>query len=175
MILDLLQRITNLLESKKIDYMLSGSLALNAYSLPRMSLDIDFVIEIDKNNVEDFISIFDEHYYFNKDVIIEETNRRGMFNIIDHQTGFKIDYIVRKDTEYHSLEFERKRKLKITDFDVWIVSPEDLIISKIEWIQKLKSEKQINDIKNLLAIPKIDRPYIQEWCNKLKLQTYELI
>ncbi len=175
MILDLLHRITGLLETKKIDYMLSGSLALNAYSIPRMSLDIDFVIEINKDNVDDFLSVFDKHYYFNKDVIIEETNRRGMFNVIDHHTGFKIDFIVRKDSEYRNLEFRRKRKLKITDFEVWIVSPEDLVISKIEWIQQLKSEKQINDIKNLLAISQIDKKYIQKWCNELNLHTFELI
>ena len=153
--------------------MLSGGLALNAYSVPRMSLDIDIVIEI--QNVDDFLSIFDDNYYINKHTVIEETSRRGMFNVIDHKTGFKIDFIVRKESEYRKLEFKRKRRLKIVDRKVWIVSPEDLIISKIEWIQQLKSEKQIHDIQSLLEDQTVDKEYIQKWCKKLNLNTYNII
>ena len=98
-----------------------------------------------------------------------------MFNIIDHTTGFKIDFILRKNTEYRKHEFERRKQVKIVDFDVWIVSPEDLTISKIEWIQQFKSEKQINDIQNLAAIPEIDKKYIISWCKKLNLNTFNLL
>ena len=98
-----------------------------------------------------------------------------MFNIIDHETGYKIDFIVRKDSTYRKHEFERRQKAKVGNFEVWIASPEDLIISKIIWIQQLTSEKQINDIKNLLAIPGIDKEYVVRWCRELKLNTYNLI
>ena len=81
-------------------------------------------------------------------------------NVIDLETGLKIDFIVKKDTEYRKYEFKRRKITKIYDFNVWIVAPEDLTISKLEWIQQLKSDKQITDIKNLLAIPDIDKKYI---------------
>jgi len=79
------------------------------------------------------------------------------------------------NSEYRKLEFERKQRAKIADFDVWIVAPEDLTISKIEWIQQHQSDKQINDIQNLIAIPELDKEYIITWCNKLKLNTFNLI
>ncbi len=175
MILGLLKRITKSLENKNIPYMLSGSIALNNYTIPRMTLDIDIVIELHEEKLNDFLAIFNESYYLNANIVKEETKRLGMFNVIDHVTGFKVDFILRKNTEYRKLEFERKQRTKIADFEVWIVAPEDLIISKIEWIQQYQSDKQINDIQNLIANPKLDREYIITWCNKLKLNTFNLL
>jgi hypothetical protein len=175
MIIDLLRRVTQSLEEKKIPYMLSGSLALNAYSVPRMSLDIDIVIELYEKQMIGFFEIFNENYYINKKTVKQEINRQGMFNVIDLKSGFKVDFILKKETEYRNIEFSRRRREPVADFDVWIVSPEDLIISKIDWIQQLKSDKQINDIENLIAIPGLDMNYISYWCEKLNLNTYELI
>ena len=175
MILKLLKRITKSLENKNIPYMLSGSIALNNYAIPRMTMDIDIVIRLHEENIEDFLSIFDENYYINKEVVKKEMKSLGMFNVIDHQTGFKVDFILRKSSEYRKHEFSKRRKIQIVDFDVWIVSPEDLIISKIEWIQQLQSDKQISDIGNLLAMPELDTKYIAKWCKKLNLNTFNLI
>lgn len=175
MILELLQRIANELENTKIPYMLSGSIALNHYSIPRMTVDIDIVIELYEENLSNFLNIFGENYYLNKETVLIETKKHGMFNVIDFETGFKIDFIIRKESDYRKHEFLRRRKVEIANFEVWIVSAEDLVISKIEWIQQLQSDKQITDIKNLLAYPEIDKVYIKDWCNKIGLKTFNLI
>lgn len=175
MILGLLKRISNELESKQIPYMLSGSIALNNYCVPRMTVDIDIVIELYEEKLYDFLSIFDENFYYNSETVKSETKKRGMFNIIDHETGFKIDFILRKGSEYRKHEFMRRKRTKIEDIEVWMVTPEDLVISKIDWIQHYQSEKQITDIKNLMAISGIDKNYIAEWSQKLSLNTFNLI
>jgi hypothetical protein len=175
MILKLLENISKSLEENDIPYMLSGSIALNHYCVPRMTVDIDIVIELFEEKIKDFLSIFTGNYYLNADTVKIETKRHGMFNAIDNETGFKVDFIVRKDTVFRENEFLRRRKAVIANFDVWIVSPEDLIISKIEWIQQIQSDKQINDIINLLAYPSVDKDYIKNWCNNLSLNTFNLI
>ncbi|MEI6048015.1 MAG: hypothetical protein WCS03_03885 [Bacteroidota bacterium] len=175
MITDLLKRVTQSLEEKEIPYMLSGSLALNAYTVPRMSLDIDIVIELNEEDLIGFFEIFNDNYYINRKTVKEEIQQHGMFNVIDLKTGFKVDFILKKETEYRNNEFSRRRREPIADFDVWIVSPEDLIISKIDWIQEYQSDKQISDIRNLMAMADLDMGYIIYWCKKLNLNTYELI
>lgn len=175
MIAELLKKVTSGLNLLGIQYMLSGSLALNYYTIPRSTHDIDLVIALFEEQLEDFLNIFGDEYYVNRDTVIYETKRRGMFNIIDYESGYKIDFILRKNTDYRLHEFNRKKKVKIDDLDVWIVSPEDLIISKIEWIQELQSEKQINDIKLLLDIEGIDKNYIIYWCDNLKINTFDLL
>lgn len=172
---ELLKKVTGLLDQKGIQYMVSGSLAFNVYCIPRMSMDIDFVIELNQANVADFLGIFKSGYYMNEETVRQEIKRKGMFNVIDHRSGLKMDFIVRKDTEYRRLEFSRKIRKLLEDIPVWMVSPEDLIISKIEWIQQLQSEKQSFDIRMLLATPGIDKSYINFWCDKLNLKTYGLL
>jgi len=86
--------------------MISGNIAMNIYTIPRMTRDIDIFIELDKSGIDDFIALFPDSY-FNIDTIRDETAKRGMFNIIDNQTGFKIDFIIRKDTKYFKQAFKR--------------------------------------------------------------------
>src|SRR4030042_3252385 len=107
MILELLQRVCNSLDSKNIPYMISGSIALNIYTIPRMTRDINIVVELAENRVDEFITLF-PNSYFNKNVIKDEIRRQGMFNIIDNKTGFKLDFILRKDTEYFKHAFENR-------------------------------------------------------------------
>ena len=58
---------------------------------------------------------------------------------------------MRKSSEYRRLEFDRRQKIQILDFATWIVSKEDLIISKLFWAKDSHSELQLRDVKNLLA------------------------
>jgi len=175
MFAELLKTITQLLDQKGISYMVSGSLAVNVYSVPRMTLDIDIVIELNETNFDDFSAIFGSGFYINREAAKSEIRRKGMFNVIDHKSGLKIDFIIRKETEYRKLEFSRRSIKMIENIPVWMVSAEDLVISKIEWIQQLQSDRQTGDIKNLLAMPTIDREYISNWCRKLNLKTFHLI
>ncbi len=174
MIIELLKRVCNSLDKNNIPYMISGSIALNIYAVPRMTRDIDIVIELPSIRIEEFTSLFPDSY-FNKNTIQEEVRRKGMFNIIDNYTGFKIDFIVRKDTEYFNLAFNRRIRTKEFDTEIWVISVEDLIIAKIFWIQQYQSELQIMDIKNLLLNKKKDIQYIKDWCRKLKFNTYNLL
>jgi len=174
MINDLLHRICRSFGEHDIKYMVSGSIALNFYSIPRMTRDIDIVIELSDSGVDDFLGLFPDSYY-NKDVIIYEIKHKGMFNIIDHVTGFKIDFIIRKESEYYNLAFTRRKRISEFGADLWVISLEDLIIAKMIWIQQYQSELQIMDIKNLLFKPQKDIIYIKKWCKELGLNTFHLL
>ena len=174
MILQLLERIVQSLEAAHITYMVSGSIALNTYTIPRMTRDIDIVIELQKKDIDLFCKIFETGFYIDSETVREEVKRQGMFNVIDHESGYKIDFIIRKNSDYRRLEFERRVRTNVYGFDVWLVSIEDLIISKLIWIQELQSERQINDIRSLLENETVDHIYVQHWCNKLDLQTFNI-
>jgi hypothetical protein len=98
-----------------------------------------------------------------------------MFNIIDHASGFKADFVVLKNDAFRQEEFNRRRKVDFFDKTIYVVSPEDLLISKLIWIQDFQSPQQMEDIKNLSAIEQLDWPYITKWINKLNLKTFDLI
>jgi len=79
-----------------------------------------------------------------------------MFNIIDHATGYKADFVVLKDDPYRREEFSRRVKVTYIGKTIYVVSPEDLLISKLIWIQEYQSHIQIEDIKSLVEIDTLD-------------------
>jgi hypothetical protein len=93
-----------------------------------------------------------------------------MFNIIHKEGIVKIDFIIRKDTEYRKTEFKRRRQIIFEEIEIDITAPEDLVISKLYWAKESKSEMQIKDVKNLLkSVADMDKDYLRRWVKELKL------
>jgi hypothetical protein len=80
-----------------------------------------------------------------------------------------------KNEPFRQEEFRRKISMDYFGKQIYVVSPEDLIISKLIWIQELQSSVQIEDIKSLVEIETLDWPYINEWVKTLKLATFGLL
>ncbi|MFH1222837.1 MAG: hypothetical protein V1647_00665 [Pseudomonadota bacterium] len=165
---DVLKDVTAKLESAGIPYMLTGSFAVGYYVQPRMTRDVDLVVAIKEDDISTLEKLFSGDYYISKQSIINAVKNASMFNIIHEQAVTKVDLIVRKNTEYRITEFERRKKVKFADFYVFIVSKEDLILSKMIWSKDTRSELQLRDIKNLMLTP-YDEEYVDKWIKKLGL------
>jgi len=82
----------------------------------------------------------------------------------------KLDFIVRKESVYRKLEFERRKRVEMEGVPVWIRAPEDLILSKLDWAKDSHSELQLGDVKNLLhTLKNIDQTYLKKWIDALGL------
>lgn len=168
---EVLKIVTTRLESAGIRYMLTGSIAANFYTTPRMTRDIDIIIEVGEKDTERLFALFSDDFYADRDSIKNALHDRGMFNIIHRAGVVKVDFIVRKDADYRKIEFERRRKIEFEGLRIDVVSPEDLILSKLDWAKESLSEMQIRDVKNLLnTVPDLDMPYIEKWVAKLNLR-----
>jgi hypothetical protein len=58
---------------------------------------------------------------------------RTIFNVVHLGKVVKLDFIVRKDTPCRRREFERRNRVRMPGFEAWIVSREDLVLSKLAW------------------------------------------
>jgi len=163
---EILKDVVNKLNAANINYMLSGSIAMNYYSQPRMTRDIDIVIEIEDAKL--FYELFKNEYYINLNAVIDAVSKQDSFNIIHLEELVKIDFIVRKNSEYRKKEFERKISINLGEQELFIVTIEDLILSKLHWAKESKSEIQINDVRKLLT-EKVDLDYILKWAEKLEI------
>lgn len=172
---DFLKILIHFFDSNKIPYILSGSVAMSTYTVPRFTRGFDFVVHLKLQDVANLMEQFNEGYYCNEESVREAVNKKGMFNIIDHKSGYKADFVILKDEPYRQNEFSRKRLIDFLDMKLYIVSPEDLLLSKLIWIQELQSGVQMEDIKALSLLPELDRAYIYEWVNTLKLNTFNLL
>jgi hypothetical protein len=95
-----------------------------------------------------------------------------MFNMIHNALVVKVDCVVRKETEYHRQEFARRRAVFVADQEVFIVSPEDLILSKLDWAKESRSQMQLDDVRNLLgSVQGLDTVYLNRWADRWGLTT----
>jgi hypothetical protein len=150
--------------------MITGSIATNFYTVPRMTRDIDIVIEIDAQKIDQVYHDFEDEFYVDRDMIAQAVKSQGTFNIIHNETLVKVDFIIRKESEYRELEFGRRHSAIVEEVSLSIVSPEDLVISKLFWAKESRSEAQLNDVRNILEdVKDIDREYLKKWVGKLGL------
>jgi hypothetical protein len=168
--IEVLKLVCRRLQEVGIPYMLTGSLAANFYATPRMTRDIDMVIEMGKFEVAKFFRSFQDDFYIVKESIVEAITHEGMFNIIHNASVYKIDFVIRKDSPYRDTEFQRRREIDLDGTPMWIVSPEDLILSKMFWSKDSLSDFQLRDVRNLLSsVKNLDVKYIQKWVQTLEL------
>lgn len=169
--LALLKIVTQRLSKANIAYMISGSIACNYYTVPRMTRDIDIIIELKSAGVDKFVTLFQSDFYVDKEMIRKEVSRRGMFNLIHNQYVIKIDFIIRKESEFQDSAFFRRKKAIIENKPMWFISAEDLILSKLLWAKDSHSEIQLKDIRNLVGtVSNLDIRYLDSWISKLGLE-----
>lgn len=138
--LEVLKTVVSRLQSAGIHYMVTGSIALNFYSVPRMTRDIDLVIELSLPEVDRFCNLFSKDFYLSKEAVEGALKRPGVFNLIHNEAIVKVDFIVRKEGEYHREEFKRRRPVNLEGTTIFLVSPEDLILSKLLWARDTDAE-----------------------------------
>jgi hypothetical protein len=168
--LDILKDVIEKLSTLSIPYMLTGSLAMMYYAQPRMTRDIDIVVELSRTHIDDFVRIFKTKYYISSEAIEDAVATPFIFNLIHLESSVKVDFVVRKSEEYRVVEFNRRKKVKIDGIELFVVSKEDLILSKLIWLKDSDSELQKRDILNLLE-SFYDKEYLFEWAKKLNLYT----
>ena len=118
--------ILSLVTAAGIPYMITGSLASTYYGRPRTTQDIDLVIEADAHRLNAFVASMQQRgYYIDANDAAEALSQRSMFNIIDADSGYKLDLIVRKDREFSRQEFGRRREITLLGTRAFMVSPGD--------------------------------------------------
>lgn len=143
--------------------------------MPRATRDIDIVVELQEKHLIKFIEAIKNNFYYHEPTIREEIKLRGMFNIIHLESSYKVDFIICSSHSYEILKFERKQQIDYLGIKIWVITLEDLILSKLIWIQKIESELQKRDILSLLENTNVDLNYIYKWCKELNLKTYNII
>jgi hypothetical protein len=158
--LEVLRDVSARLASAGIEFMVTGSVAMNYYAEPRMTRDIDLVIALGEREASKIVNMFEGDYYVDQKAVSQAIERNSLFNLIHNESVVKVDCIILKQEPYRQEEFGRRRQVKIEDFDTWIVSREDLILSKLYWAKDSRSEMQLRDVRNLVA-GDCDEDYLQ--------------
>jgi len=151
-----------------IRYMLTGSLAMFHYSNYRMTADIDIVMELERKSGEMLARDIEPDYYVPHGSMRRAIESKRIFNVLHQETSFKVDCVMQKETPFHQNAFERRKKVDFHGKDIFIITAEDLVISKLWWASDSRSEKQLSDVRNLIR-NELDLAYIELWTKKLSV------
>lgn len=168
----ILVRIRDALETAKVPYMLTGSFASSFHGAPRVTHDVDIVIAPVLGTLEALLRQFSpDKYYVSRDAALEAYGAEGMFNVIDFATGWKVDLIIRKTRPFSLEEFERRRPELLDGTEVYVASPEDVVVAKLEWAKLGESERQLKDVASILRTRpgELDLGYVEKWVRSLRL------
>lgn len=121
------------LEEQGITYLLVGSLASGVYGEPRLTHDIDFVLELRAEQVTRLCEAFPAPDYFVSEQAAHEAVAGGsQFNVIHPASGNEIDFMLaRKDPWGRSQVSRRRREQILPDCPGYTAAPEDVVVAKL--------------------------------------------
>lgn len=169
---NLLRTIVDILDAVGIRYMVVGSFASSAHGEPRSTRDLDLVIDPTPTQLDNLLAELPaDQYYVDGDVARDALRRRSMFNVIEIETAWKLDFMIRKPRPFSMEELQRSQKTTILGLEVATATPEDTIIAKLEWAKLAASDRQLEDAAGVLRVcgAAIDLAYIERWIAELEL------
>ena len=171
---ELLRKVIRVLDAAGIEYMVTGSIASSLQGEPRTTHDIDLVVAIEKAAAKEMVKAFPPpDFYLDQETIIEAINKKGMFNLIEVNTGDKIDFWLLTDEPFDRSRFSRKYVEEVMGIRLCVSTPEDTILAKLRWA-KLSggSEKHFTDALRVYEVQyeKLDTYYLRSWAGKLSVE-----
>jgi len=168
----LLLKIAPVLDKLGTDYFITGGFAVSVWGRPRATFDIDIVVKLIDPQVSSLAKALrkiSEFGYIDKETAKKAISKKGEFNFIDPETGVKVDFWITKGDEASINEFKRRIIKKISGKNIYFISPEDLILSKLRWYEQNESSRHLEDIESVFKIQKnLDLRYLRKWA---KLQS----
>ena len=160
------------LDAAGIPHMLTGSIASSWYGEPRATQDLDVVIDPSPASLDRLVDgLQADGWYVDGDAAGAALGDRTQFNAIGRD-AFKVDFIVRRDRPFSAGEFERRQPAEVLGTPTFLPTVEDMVVAKLEWAQATDSDRQLRDVRGMLAVagPDLDRTYVDRWVQRLGLE-----
>lgn len=164
--LDLLRLVAETLERLGIRYAVVGSFASGAWGEPRMTHDIDVVVELDVFDAQLICNAFGaDEFYVSSTAAHEAVQNGRQFKLLHPASGNKIDFMVVGDSARAPAQLERCTLAPLlSDQMIRVASPKDVVLGKLLYYSEGGSEKHLRDISGRIRTQAvaIDYEYLQE-------------
>jgi len=170
---ELLEFAIDTFDKLDVSYALVGSYGSIAFGEYRMTQDIDILIDLPHAKVEAFCSHFQPpDWYISLSAAYESVALRRQFNAIHIPSANKLDLIVPPNSEWGEGILDRRVEVRLLpERAVFIASPEDVILGKLQYFAAGASDKHLRDIAGMFHVSsdQINRDTVSAWAEKLGL------
>jgi len=175
--LNALLPVIDVFERLRVPYYVGGSLASSAHGVGRATLDADLVADLKTEHVDRLVEALQANYYVDAGMIRGALSTRSCFNLIHLATSFKVDVFVLKQRPYDRVALERREKRSLDadspDIEVYLASPEDTVLAKLEWYRlgNEVSDRQWRDVLGIFRLQQgqLDCDYLRKWAADLRV------
>lgn len=169
--IELLRFTLNVLERLQIRYALVGSFGSSFFGEPRLTRDIDILIELPESKVSTFCAAFPEaDFYLSEAAVRDAVRGRFQFNLLHPASGNKVDFILPRDDSWGRSQISRSKRVSLQpDLEGFVAAPEDVILGKLWYFSEGGGERHLRDIAGILRISgeRVDRNEIERWAKEL--------
>jgi hypothetical protein len=169
-------KVTGVFERLGVPYLIGGSLASTLHGMVRTTQDSDIVAEMRLEHLQPFVAGLQAEFYMDDELIAEAIRRNTSFNLIHRETFFKVDVFIPRPRPFLQAQLARAQRQTFafeTEISAKFASPEDTILSKLEWYRLggEVSERQWRDILGVLKTRagELDLAYLQTWAGELNI------
>lgn len=167
---ELLRFVVEVFEGLSLPYMIGGSHAAMYYGEPRLTRDIDVVVDISRADLPALLEHFPaDEFYLDADAAQDAVDSAGQFDIVHPASGQKIDVYVNPNTPYDRARLSRRHRLPLTNtLDAYFARPEDVILYKLLYA-RIGGELHLRDVVGILRVSgaDLDGSYLAEWSERL--------
>jgi hypothetical protein len=152
-----------------IPYAIMGGLAVRVYGIPRATYDVDFTAAVPRDQLPGLYAAVAELGY-----TVPEPYTSGWvdqvagmpiikFRLYLADQGIDIDVFL-AELPFQTQLLSRRRRETLDDLEVWLVSPEDLILLKL----LAARPRDMADVGDILFIQgQLDESYLRHWASVL--------
>jgi hypothetical protein len=162
-------RVIDALNTEALAYMLVGSFSSNFYGIPRSTKDADFVVELEAAQIDRLSKRLGPDFRLDRQLAFETNTGTMKYDLLYQDGAFHVELFALSNDSHDRQRWARRRQAVLLQRNIWLPSPEDVIITKLRWARA----KDLEDIRDVIAVQgsSLDWGYIRQWCRKHNTET----
>jgi hypothetical protein len=152
--LSLVDRVASILDDLEIPYVPGGSLASTLVGEPRDDQRRRHCRSCAAGSGRGALPRTSAEFYVQTSDARDALRTGDSFNLVDHERTLKVDLFVLGDGLLDRMQIERRVPIDVPGLSgtLWVTSPEDQVLRKLDWFRQSESDRQWRDVVAILRI-----------------------